>query len=117
MANIMRLGGGNSKVKVKNLGTWNINNYKNPTTWNFDVKSKLPNDYDKLTADNFIFPLSKVGHYYLSTSNGEYANITKTYTPSTGKLTLKFSIGGNSSANFIAMTLNVFVILGDIELN
>lgn len=110
---ITRRGGGNTKVK--NLGTWTISNYKSPTTWNFDVKSKLPNDYAKLTADNFIFPLTKVGHYYRSTSNGEYANITKTYTPSTGTLTLKFSIGGNSSANFIAMTLNVYAILGDVE--
>lgn len=117
MANIMRLGnGGNPKVKVKNLGSWNINNYKNPTTWNFNVKDKLPNDYKNLTADNFVFPLVKVGHYYLNVNNGEYGNITKTYNNSTGVLTLKFSIGGNISANFIAMTLNMYAILGNVEI-
>lgn len=45
MANIMRLGGGNSKVKIVKVGTWTINNTES-STWTYNI-STLYNDYKK----------------------------------------------------------------------
>ena len=112
MANIMRLSGGKTQTKVKKLGQWNISNYKGTAT--FDVKSKY-SDYAKLTINNFMFPLVKVGHYY--SGNGETGTLNKSYNPSTGILTFKFSIQtGQTSSNYIGLVLDVLIVEGEVEL-
>lgn len=111
MANIMRLGG-NSKVKIVKVGTWTINNTES-STWTYNI-STLYNDYKKITIDNIIFPIKYVKHTYQSYELERDSVTSVSYEPSTGVLTVKSQHTG-SNANFISLSLDIYVIEGNVE--
>ena len=117
-------GGGGSRIVYLGTGT------------SFNLSQILPNDYASLTADNFIvgsksgtslsttlsFTKEKIGNY---TTRCNGLNITPTYNPSTGMLTLSVTpytcyLCGTGTTrptlNWSAtVTCFAYVVLGEIE--
>lgn len=107
---ITRRGGGNTKI-VK-VGTWTISNTES-STWTYNISSLYAN-YQKITIDNIIFPIKYVKHTYQSSELERDTVTSVSYEPSTGVLTVKASHTG-SNANFMSLSLDVYVVEGSVE--
>ena len=87
MGNAVRTPGGGGKLVVVKLGTigcWNAGG-------SIDVKSKLPDIYQKLTSENFFiepYQSRVLAGGSIDWSGDKYWSFSKSYSPSTGKLTM-----------------------------
>ena len=104
------------------------------TARTIDVKSKLPNDYSKLTADNFLCVTPSDGSAsftpsdsygggwnYSAKSDGGYTTVTKSYNKSTGVLTLTGGVGWVKGGMACGqqyrgtnLTIKTYVVIGTI---
>lgn len=87
MGNAVRTPGGGGKLVVVKLGTigcWNGGG-------SIDVKSKLPDIYQKLTSENFFiepYQSRVLAGGSIDWGGDKYWSFSKSYSPSTGKLTM-----------------------------
>ena len=107
---------------INNMSTTNV--YYLGTGTSFNIKTKFPNDYANLTADNFIIQPSTltasiyVSGGYAAHMSGSSATITKSYNKSTGA----FSISNTSKrysyesayADASVSNFKVYLVLGSI---
>lgn len=116
MANIMRLGGGGKgKLRIIKLGSVQLWSQQggSPTsdtrTATFNVKNVRPNDYNKLTIDNFVqTQVSFIVQYGdVTVISG---NITYSYDASSGELTLKTAMSNGYAASNIIIDINIAII-------
>ena len=124
MANVIRLGsGGSSSMEIKYLGvlkTTDTSRWSWSKKVTLNVKNLLPNDYSKLTINNFIIP--KGLKTYVYAPQADYADKralalsvgTPTYNNETGVLSVSCSNDANrtQSQDF---SIPVYVVLGDVE--
>ena len=120
MANIMRLGGGNSKVKIVNVGTITLNTttgygYSGTISTTLDIKSKIPN-YSKLTADNIVFGVTYCQHRDKDTSiQNQMSKVFYEYDANTGIITVKANWNYTNAYRACGFKSDVFVIEGNVE--
>ena len=124
MANIVRLGsGGSSSMEIKYLGvlkTTDTSRWYWSKSVTLNVKNLLPNDYNKLTIDNFIIP--KDLNVYIYAPQADYAdkralalNIgNPTYDSETGVLSVSCGQDG-SRTQTQDFSIPVYVVLGNVE--
>lgn len=124
MANIVRLGsGGSSSMEIKYLGvlkTTDDSRWWWSKTVTLDVKNLLPNDYSKLTINNFIIP--KGLNVYIYAPQADYSDKralalsigNPTYDSETGVLSVTCSNDANRT-NSQDFSIPVYVVLGDVE--
>lgn len=111
-ANIVNLGGG-AKAKLFKVGTITLEYgaNRNKTSATLNIKSIYPN-YDKLTIDDICFPItySKGWHenYPNSDITATLTNFKKSYSPSTGVITV--SATGSHNYNNTTITCDIFVL-------
>lgn len=122
MANIMRLGGGNAKIKIINVGSVDLStphnlNYGGTVTKTLDIKSKVPN-YQKITKDNIIFGLTKIraqgGDWESTTKDNHQHTINFSYNNANGIITFTSNYSSTAYMYSQAVT-NVYVIEGNVE--
>ncbi len=115
MANIMRLGGGRGKVSIIKLGSVQLWNQQggSPTsgtrTATFNVKNIRPDDYNKLTIDNFVQTQVSFRVHYgdVTVTSGA---ITYSYDASSGVLTLKTAMSNGYAGSNINIDINIAII-------
>lgn len=124
MANVIRLGsGGSSSMEIKYLGvlkTTDTSRWSWSKKVTLNVKNLLPNDYNKLTIDNFIIP--KNLNVYVYASQADYSDKralalkigNPTYDNKTGVLSVSCSQDGNRTQTQ-DFSIPVYVVLGDVE--
>ncbi|MGM9834401.1 MAG: hypothetical protein ACI31M_01305, partial [Bacilli bacterium] len=110
-----------------NAGTTSAQVYSLGTGTSFDIKSKFPDDYANLTADNFIFEIKIINNKVCPGGTGTYGctnvngNITKNYNSSTGLLTISWPTGmyrHDNLGEFYYSTpyaYTVYVVIGNIK--
>lgn len=124
MANVIRLGsGGSSSMEIKYLGvlkTTDTSRWSWSKKVTLNVKNLLPNDYNKLTIDNFIIP--KNLNVYVYASQADYSDKralalkigNPTYDNKTGVLSVSCSQDGNRTQTQ-DFSIPVYVVLGNVE--
>lgn len=114
MANIMRLGGGRGKVSIIKLGSVQLWNQQGgmvtaTRTATFNVKNVRPDDYNKLTIDNFVQTQASFSSNYGDVKVYS-STITYSYEPSTGILTLKTSMRNYYAGSNMNIDINIAII-------
>lgn len=116
MANIMRLGGGNSKVKIVNVGSVDFKNpksYSGTLTATIDIKSKV-DDYSKITANNIICGLKNM---YAGTNEDGSTHTSGSFAVSysNGIITVKYNYSSSNYWRFARVICDVYVVEGNVE--
>ena len=121
-ANIVNLSSG-GKTIIKYLGvlkTTDTSRWSWSKSVTLNVKNLLPNDYNKLTIDNFIIP--KDLNVYIYAPQAAYADKralalkigNPTYNNETGVLSVSCSQDGNRTQTQ-DFSIPVYVVLGNVE--
>lgn len=110
----MRLGGGRGKLSIIKLGTVQLWTQSGGTvsetrTVTFNVKTARPNDYDKLTIDNFVQTQASFNCNYGDVSVYS-STITYSYDQSSGTLTLKTSMKNYYAASNANIDIYIAII-------
>ncbi len=117
LASIKKVGGGGEKYEMKYLSSKGAS--YNSTSYSFNIKTLLPNYYDKLTVDDFfIIPTSVNVHWYTNPASGcaDTATIfSKNYNASTGVLSgacgVQINQGSSNYHCYVGMGFNLYALV------
>ena len=91
-----------------------IGDYNSLTSHSIDIKSILPNNYQDLTVDNFVFKNLK--QKYSNSYNGyNNSSVINSYDNTSGILTLNESTDANNTNNEFMIEYSLYCIYGDFE--
>jgi len=91
-----------------------IGDYNSLTSHSIDIKSILPNNYQDLTVDNFVFKNLK--QKYSNSYNGyNNSSVINSYDNISGILTLNESTDANNTNNEFMIEYSLYCIYGDFE--
>ena len=91
-----------------------IGDYNSLTSHSIDIKSTLPNNYQDLTVDNFVFKNLK--QKYSNSYNGyNNSSVINSYDNISGILTLNESTDANNTNNEFMIEYSLYCIYGDFE--